>query len=117
MNSPYATPKISINAYLKGYHILQNMHIPSSNLGHVLNSDLNPSAGRYFPLKYLFGTCLNIFLINHSHTVHIKTFDKFAVVRLQLGGLYSVEWTTGMDYWNGLLECPLTLKLTTKIPC
>ena len=30
---------------------------------------LNPSAGRYFPLKYLFGTCLNNFLINHSHTV------------------------------------------------
>ena len=28
-----------------------------------------PSAGRYFLLKYLFGTCLNIFLINHSHTV------------------------------------------------
>ena len=32
-------------------------------------STLNPSAGRYFPLKYLFGTCLNNFLINHSHTV------------------------------------------------
>ena len=30
---------------------------------------INPSPGRYFPLKYLFGTCLNIFLINHSHTV------------------------------------------------
>ena len=30
---------------------------------------INPSAGRYFPLKYLFGTCLNNFLINHSHTV------------------------------------------------
>ena len=29
----------------------------------------NPSAGRYFPLKYLFGTCLNNFLINHSRTV------------------------------------------------
>ena len=30
---------------------------------------VNPSSGRYFPLKYLFGTCLNNFLINHSHTV------------------------------------------------
>ena len=30
---------------------------------------LSPSAGRYFPLKYLFGTCLNNFLINHSLTV------------------------------------------------
>ena len=30
---------------------------------------INPSAGRYFPLKYLFGTCLNNFLLNHSHTV------------------------------------------------
>ena len=31
------------------------------------------------------------------------------------GSLYSVEWTTGIDYWNGLLECPLTLNLATKI--
>ena len=31
------------------------------------------------------------------------------------GSLYSVEWTTGMDYWNGLLECPLTLNLTTQL--
>ena len=30
---------------------------------------LPSSAGRYFPLKYLFGTCLNNFVINHSHTV------------------------------------------------
>ena len=26
---------------------------------------------------------------------------------VSLGSLYSVEWTTGMDYWNGLLECPI----------
>ena len=32
------------------------------------------------------------------------------------GSLYSVERTTGMDYWNGLLECPLTLHLTSLVP-
>ena len=35
----------------------------------VLVNILNPFAGRYFPFKYLFGTCLNNFLINHSLSV------------------------------------------------
>ena len=43
-----------------------------SNPGYVVYTiygSINPSPGRYFPLKYLFGTCLNNLLINHSHTV------------------------------------------------
>ena len=36
-----------------------------------------------------------------------------SAVSIQWNGL--LEWTTGMDYWNGLLECPLTLNLATKI--
>ena len=37
--------------------------------GGCIYNSFNPSPGRYFPLKYLFGTGLNFFLINHSHTV------------------------------------------------
>ena len=26
------------------------------------------------------------------------------------GSLYSVDWTTGLDYWTGILDSPLTPK-------
>ena len=30
---------------------------------------------------------------------------------LVLGCIYSLDWTTGMDYWTGLLDSPLTPKI------
>ena len=30
------------------------------------------------------------------------------------GSLYSVDWTTGLDYWTGILDSPLTPKIAYK---
>ena len=30
------------------------------------------------------------------------------------GSLYSLDWTTGLDYWTGILDSPLTPKIAYK---
>ena len=42
---------------------------------------INPSTGRYFPLKNLFGTCLKNFLINHSHTALLLHICQYVAKR------------------------------------
>ena len=42
---------------------------------------INPSTGRYFPLKCLFGTCLKNFLIDHSHAVLLLYLCQYVAKR------------------------------------
>ena len=38
-------------------------------------------------------------------------FDDFTKSPLKFGCIYSLDWTTGLDYWTGLLDSPLTPKI------
>ena len=60
----------------------------------VLTGAFYPSTGRCFPLKYLFGTCLKNFLIDHCHAVLLcqyvakrgGIFGDVALIVIRLGG-------------------------------
>ena len=58
------------------------MNISETKIG-AKKKYINPSTGRYFPLKYLFGTCLKNFFINHSHTVLLLYLCQYVVKRLK----------------------------------
>ena len=49
-------------------------------------------------------------------TVHIVLFSLKvcqcpAGHRQKVGSVYSLDWTTGLDYWTGILDSPLTSKI------
>ena len=53
------------------------------------------------------------YVIQNKNT---KVPSKCVDVRWEIyeGSLYSVDWTTGLDYWTGILASPLTPKIAYK---
>ena len=44
----------------------------------------------------------------------LKPFKSKAGIILPKGSIYSLDWITGMDYWTGLLDSPLTPNTNLK---
>ena len=95
--------------------VTAEMSFPSDITGRVLTETIGILA-----TEGINGTPVECMFVHPSHSSR-NSYSKFALLSVQLknttahdGRLDSVEWNSGMNYWNGTLECSANCRVYVK---